>query len=457
MMWLRWILAFPLIIILIFLLVGLVLVTQVNVTLGDPGFYNRQMEQADVYNFVYDELLPAVIDEVQAEESYDIPFDIGSIEDDLIALARKVATPSWLQGRFEGATAVVIPYMLGDSDGFTYTLPLQELVQNAAGAVKEDILGGDALGSIYDDMIPYVAGELHEVADAELAGTGVEVSKADIEASLLDNVPQAWLADQLEEVIDAVVPYISGDTNHFTVVVDLNELYTDAELLELLGEGNEAYLSEARDMLSDGLQFTEQHLIDRIGAEELEDIRDLISGGRTFTEEDLKELMSEDSEGFDLDGTRGWIHTGRSLLWLLWLLPVLLLVGIGFLGGRTWNERTGWAFAVLLFSALIAYIIIALVYSQAVQPNVSSAFDLSGLKGMELVLSQKGNEVISNAAADFFGGMKMQAAYMMIIGGVGMLAVGGWYLYDRTQRRPKQRTPSKPGKSAPSAGSPASQ
>jgi hypothetical protein len=458
MIWLRWLLAFPLIILLICLLFFVVLVTQVNSTIGNPDFYNQQMVKADVYNFVYDDLLPAALDEVEAEESYDIPIDLEDIEDDIIAVAKKVAPPSWLRERFEGATAAVIPYMVGDSDGFTYTLPLKDLVENAADAAKEDILNGDAFDSIYDDMMVFMAGELHKAMSAELEGTGVEVTRGSVEDSLRDNVPQAWLVDELEGIIDAVEPYITGDTNSFTVAVDLNDLYSDAELLELLGAGNEAYLDDARDMLSDGLLFTEDNLTDSLGAKEVADIRDLIKNGRIFTEEDLLEQLSEESEGVEnLDRARGWIHTGRTLLWLLWLLPVLLLVGIGFLGGRTWKERVGWAFAVLLFSSLIVYIAISLIYSHAVAPNVQDPIQMANLNAMELVLAQKGNEVINNSAADMFDGMKMQAIYMMIAGGVGLLAVGGWYLYDRTQRRPKQRTPSKPGKSAPSATGPESQ
>ncbi len=129
---------------------------------------------------------------------------------------------------------------------------------------------------------------------------------------------------------------------------------------------------------------------------------------------------------------------------------MLLLIGIGFLGGRTWKERVGWAFAVLLFSSLIVYIAFALIYSHAVAPNVQDPIQLANLNAMELVLAQKGNEVINNSVADMFDGMKMQAVYMMIAGGVGLLAVGGWYLYDRQQRRSKPRGPSKPRKRAPS-------
>ena len=439
MIWLRWLLAFPLIIILIFLLFFVVLITQVNDTIGDPGFYNRQMVQADVYNFVYDDLLPAALDEVEAEETYDIPIDLAAIEDDLIAVARKVAPTSWLQERFEGATAAVIPYVVGDSDGFAYTLPLKDVVENAAGAAKEDILHGDAFDSIYNDMVDFFAGELHEVVSAELP-PDVDVTEAEIEASLRESVPQGWLVDELEGIIDAVVPYITGDTNSFTVVIDLNELYSDAELLELLGAGNEMYLDDARDLLSDGLVFTEDNLIDRLGEQEVADIRDLIKNGRTFTEADLWERISDESTSSEsFDDARGWIHTGRTLLWLLWLLPVLLLIGIGFLGGRTWKERVGWALVVLLFVSLIVYIAIALIYSHAVAPNVQDPIQMANLNAMELVLAQKGNEVINNSVADMFNGMKMQAIIMMIVGGVGLLAVGGWYLYDRTHRRAKTR------------------
>ena len=90
MIWFRRITAVPLILTFIVMFVLVLLVTQVSSTVTNPGFYNGQLEQADVYNFTYDELLPAALDEIEEEDSGDIPVDLQAIEDDLVDAARKM-------------------------------------------------------------------------------------------------------------------------------------------------------------------------------------------------------------------------------------------------------------------------------------------------------------------------------------------------------------------------------
>ena len=221
MIWVRRILAIPPIIIFVILFIIVLVVTQVNSTVGSPGFYNDQMRQADIYNFIYDELLPTALDEIETDDSSDMPIDISDIKDDLISAARKILPPEWLQDQVESATNAIIPYFVGDTDYFTYTLVLKDRIEAAANIIKDDILHGDAFTSIYDDGMSYLAGELFDNLD-ELPYT-LDLNKEDIESSLRTVVAEDWIASQVEAAIDSVKPYMTGDSDEFTITVHLKD------------------------------------------------------------------------------------------------------------------------------------------------------------------------------------------------------------------------------------------
>ncbi|TET76009.1 MAG: hypothetical protein E3J42_02360 [Dehalococcoidia bacterium] len=225
MIWFRRILTIPVIISFSLLLIFVLLITQVNDTLLNPGFYNDQMRQADMYNFVYDELLPVALDEVEEEmekdDSTDFAIDISAIEDELVSAARKILPPEWLQDQVESATNSVIPYFLGDTDEFTYTIALRDRIDTAVEVINEDILQGDAFTSIYDDGMSYLADELFDNLD-ELPYT-LDLNKEDIESSLRTVVAEDWIASQVEAAIDSVKPYMTGDSDEFTITVHLKD------------------------------------------------------------------------------------------------------------------------------------------------------------------------------------------------------------------------------------------
>ncbi|TET15536.1 MAG: hypothetical protein E3J81_04675, partial [Dehalococcoidia bacterium] len=79
------ILTIPMIISFILLLIIVLLLAQVNDTALSPGFYNHQMRKADMYNFVYDELLPVALDEAEEEmdDSSNFTMDISAIKGDI--------------------------------------------------------------------------------------------------------------------------------------------------------------------------------------------------------------------------------------------------------------------------------------------------------------------------------------------------------------------------------------
>lgn len=440
MIWVRRILAIPPIIIFVILFIIVLVVTHVNGTVGSPGFYNDQMRQADIYNFIYDELLPTALDEIETDYSPDMPIDISNIKDELISATRKILPPEWLQDQVETATNAIIPYFVGDTDYFTYTLVLKDRVEAAADIIKDDILHGDAFISIYDDGMSYLADELFDELPEDLT-----LSKAEIEDSLRTVVSQGWIISQLEAAIDSVVPYMTGDSNHFTITINLQDIYTNDALLDLLGVGNEAFLDEARDWISEGWTFTDADLLDNLDSDDqqtLEDIRGWIASGYTVTEADLREAISDTEEDFDsFDDARHWVGTGRTWLWALWLIPLIFLIAIGFLGGRSWKSRLAWALAVLFITSLAVYIATVVAYAAVGEPGLQEIMlDPSEYEGIEAVMAEKGNEVIENVASGFVSGLESKALYITIGSVVVLLGVITWGVVSR-RRRPARPSP----------------
>jgi hypothetical protein len=611
MIWLRRIWTIPLIVIFVGLLITLLLVSQLNDTIGKPEFYKDQIRQADLYNFVYDEALPAGLDELETGAFSDVPIDMSAIKDDIVSVASKILPPDWLQALVETAIDRIIPYFLGDTDSFTYTIMLRDRIEIAASVIKDDIIRGDAFTEIYGDALSYLADEVLDNMDR--MPYAIALSKEEVEASLKKLFPEDWLALQAEAAIDSIKPYLTGDSNHFTITVDIadrvdavadavndlldrqetydylldelitptveanigpavdlpydislsqeeiasaieetlphswvqaqfndivdtatayvngeapgievtvdladrkadaldiltdmadqkienlfyslpvcsmweflqilqtlppdtlpgcrpsglsyeeikdtldidtadfiNQLigdripdqwvFTDAEVKQLLGEDIESFLEDARNWVSEGWTFTDADLTDKLDSDDeqtLEDVRGWIESGYTLTESDLREAIAENEQDLDsLDTARRWIGTARAWLWAFWLIAVVLLIFIGLLGGRCWRTRLAWALVVLLFTSLIIYVAIGLIYSRLGEPRTQGIMlDPSQYEGVAAVVVEKGNEVIDNilngpnGLSGFVQGIKNKALYITAGSGVCLLGIVGW-------------------------------
>ena len=433
MIWLRRAFTLPLILVFIVLIVAAVTVTAVNNTAANPEFYNDQMVKADMYNYVYDSVLPTALDEVDTGEGSDAPIDIANFEDEILSAAEQVLPMWWLQERFEEATRVLVPYFVDDTAGFSYTLVLKDRVEDAGQAIKDQILHSEAFVDVYNDLVAYMAEQLYQSLP-ELP-PDIHITQQDIEDALKseDAVTLPWLVTQLESAVDEIIPYLIGDRGYFTMNFPIQERIDDSVLLELLGPGNEAYLDDAREWIGEGWSFTDADMRDEMDADseqKLDDARGYIHDGYTFDQADLRDVMfdnMQDAESFD--DARHWVSVGRSLLWVLWLVPFLLLVGIGFLGGRGWKTRAAGPLVILFFVALVMFLGVMLTWGQWGEAEMGNALpNPSEYQGIEAVMLEKADDIALNAAGSFVDNMQNMYMYMMIASGVGLAAVGVWWL-----------------------------
>lgn len=209
MIWFRRFIAVLLAIIFIPLFIVMLLVAQVNATLGNPAFYVDQLQEADIYSFIYDEILPAVPEQIGTE------LDITQVEAEVISVTRQIFPPEWTQTQVEEVITQVLPFLVGDTEEFTVTLQLKERVR-AAGPILKDSLHKE---DTYDQVITYtVAQALSAVDNFPYTLT---VSNEEMESAIRSVISREWLLSQVDQVIDQVFPYLAGDAEHFTVSIDL--------------------------------------------------------------------------------------------------------------------------------------------------------------------------------------------------------------------------------------------
>jgi len=192
MIWFRRIFAVPLIIIFVVSFIVVLVLTQVNNSFASPGFYNDQLQRADMYNFVYDSALPAALDQVKTDVSADFNINVDAIKASVASAARKIATPEWLQAQAELATETIISYFTGKTDSFTYTVMLKDRVEIAAEVVKSDIIHGNAFNSLYNDGISYAADRV--VQNIGILPYSLTFSRVEIENALKQGIPIDWAA-----------------------------------------------------------------------------------------------------------------------------------------------------------------------------------------------------------------------------------------------------------------------
>ena len=438
MIWVRRIMTLPLILIFIALIVAAVAVTAVNNTAANPEFYNGQMVEADMYNYIYDAVLPAALDEIDIGEGSDAPIDIANFEDEILAAAEQVLPSWWLQAQFEAATRTVVPYFVDDTAGFSYTLVVKDRVEDAGEAIKTHILHSDAFVEIYNDLMAYMAEQLYE--NLPDLPPDADITQQDVEGALKDAATLPWLVTQLEIAIDEIIPYLTGDENHFVINVPIQDVITDDVLLALLGPGNEEYLSDAREWIGEGWSFTDVDMCNELNddaEQQLDDARGWIHDGYTVTQIDLRDVMFDnprDAEPFD--EARHWTSVGRTWLWALWVVPFLILIGIGFLGGRGWKTRLAGPLVILFLISLMIFLGATLTWSQYGEDKLGDVMPQTWeYEGVEAVLIEKGNELAINAGAGFVDAIENMAMYMMIASGVGLVGVTVWWIVD-SRRKP---------------------
>lgn len=507
MIWVRRILAIPVILLFVVTFLAAMVVTHISGTVGSAGFYNGQMDKADVYNWVHEELTTAILSDTGEESRTDFPLDAGEVRQDMVDVMEQAFPAAWLKSTFEGATGELVPYVVGDSDGFAVTVALKDridpLVEGINGVVDDH--GDEIYSYVTEDlMVPSVTEELAKGAELPY---GITLSEQEISDIVTASMPQAQseVLEWFKDMVATMGDYVKGDADSLALTIDLtlvkSQAVTAANLLvddklrssldsippscnevqfiahlQALPEGQmpacrpAGYTYEqSKDALEDRMgrtfaqavdqevaaripgtyEFDDDEMREALGedtADALDQVRDFIVEDQArvtdqnfrdlFDEEEAQTGMSAAEEEKDFDQARNAIHTVKMMQYVLWPVSILLLVGIGFLLGRSWKGRLLWAVGTLLVTSLVFAVVAGVAGAVAPIPDrIVERPEGDEATQVGIVMADKGDEIVHNAINTMIWGLEVKFIISLVVSGVAIAGLIAWYFHDRKRRQ----------------------
>jgi hypothetical protein len=226
MIWLRRFLAVNLSILFLPIFVAALLLLRVNGTVLSADFYVDQVRQADIFNFLYDEAIPSAVDDMG-------PVGIGGVVVDLRDLAgrgtvvfKEFLPPEWVQEQVETVIRQGVPYVAGSTDEFRVPLPVADRVDALGKSISREVEQGDAYALLFDDVItPILTQQLAGYEDTETGKLplGISIASADVVVAVQAVLPPEWVRDTVDNNVAQIVPYLTGENDHFTLNVPVED------------------------------------------------------------------------------------------------------------------------------------------------------------------------------------------------------------------------------------------
>ena len=392
---------------------------------------SRVFDESDLEGYLRRETLEPALD---ANVTADIAMPLGIVvtRREVRDAVNAAATPEWLRFEARRLQTVIVPYLSARTDAFAVTVPLVERTDDAVSALSATV--HEKYAALLAAVPPCTPAQLRDLA----RDRSVELC-----------LPPGFTAgDFLWAIGIDVEGSLAGPVHEMTP----DEVtFTEADLLaETLGAEAGEMIIDLRETMRDGITIDEEDIREALAEQDeglpaaLDTLREGFQEGWTWTEEDLRELV-EDPEA--LDRARGAVGAFRVLSVVMSLLAVGMVAGAGFLGGRSWGGRLGWAGGALASAALIALIVAGPLYGavsggplEDARAGARAAEDVT-----ERILLTKLLDMAVDATDDVIGGIRLRALLLLVLGAAGV--AGGVALC----RRELARAPPE-DEAAPAAG-----
>ena len=148
--------------------------------------------------------------------------------------AREVFEADWLEAQLFGAIDEITPFFAGDADSFNVVLKFDDRAVIFGRILKEKLVSESTL---YNLVFTQVVDPLIQqtISESTSVGFGIALTEVEVVETFEIIAPRAWVEEQGEGVIDALLDYLVGKSDSLEYTVDLSDRKSEAtETLQIL-------------------------------------------------------------------------------------------------------------------------------------------------------------------------------------------------------------------------------
>jgi len=323
----------------------------VDLQLGDRAaiigqiLKDKLVRQETLYNLVFAQVIDPLIQQTVAQ-STSVGFGIALTEAEVVESFEVIAPKQWVQDLGEGVIDALIAYMVGETDSLAYRVDLAD--RKIAASTELKALALRKLNAALDG-IPTCS------SPADALGATQDIRSQQLPRCIAGGQPMIDLA------LNTFAPIMSQQVTNFVQAQVPSEVsYSQADFEAQIG-GSLEFVDEIRAQIAEGISFSDRDLVDMIASDssrqaqaDAERVLQTLADGFVFTEENITGELSL-AERKQLNDIRGYAGIGLSVRWVLWILVLIPLAAIAFIGASDWAGRLKWAGGVAAVSALIVY------------------------------------------------------------------------------------------------------
>ena len=268
-------------------------------------------------------------------------------DEEIAAAIEEVAPEPWIREQRNGIIDSLSGYMSGETDQLALSIDLSGRAGTAVVVLTN--LAERKLTELVDGTpaCRTIAEGLRAAQDIQ-RGRFPSCRPAEINSDTILSVLSGPFKTEIDRLIVNQIP------DSFT--------FTEDDLADLIGESSVESIDDVRRFVAEGFTYSATDLRLDIAKRrndftlnDLDVVRDLLDDNHIFTEVDFTDSLLRDRPDLldDFDNVRDRVGQGRSLWFLVFFVPGLVLLIIAFLGGRNWNSRLKWAMFPIFLSGLL--------------------------------------------------------------------------------------------------------
>lgn len=294
--------------------------------------------------------------------AHEVGFGITLTNQEVVDVMEAIAPKEWVEDLGDGIIDELTAYLVNAQDEINYTISLKERKDAAAFVLTELVIK-----------------KLKEsINERPTCQSAIEIKRASEDVARR-NLPSCIPGGQssIDPIVDSLHPLLRMEVDNFiSQKIPDNLHYSNAFFQSVIG-GDTSVVETVRQNVSDGVEFSDQDLLDALAGagfyrrEQLidpeaqmtaEDLINLIADGVMWTDMDFVEGLDEPTR-LQVEDLRQNLATALSFRWLIWLLILLPLFLLAYFAADKWPSRLKWGGAILAVTAIMVYAAISILWS----------------------------------------------------------------------------------------------